>query len=118
MNFKPKIPNQFFYKKLVFFCLLITISSLVFAASGGGNSNAKKIALLQKNKIATNGKFSLKSNYAYRGSQILSVNSTNTIRLHSIVTLQKGRATYILPLKTTVYKQRIKLSTGIPQMNK
>lgn len=116
MSFKSKIPKLFFYKKLALFCLMSVVTILVFAASGGGNSKTKKISLLQKNKIAIAGKFSLKSNYVYRGSQILTDHPA-TIKLHSVAMLQKGRATFILPLKTTVYKQRIKLSAGLPQMN-
>ena len=119
MNFGIKISKLIFRKKLILFCLISFSTAIVLAASGGGKSKGKKLSLLQKNNSLVLGKFSLKSNYVYRGGQILNNHPANTtIKLHSIVTVQKGRATFILPIKTTVYTQRIKLSAGVPQMNR
>src|SRR5688500_3320927 len=99
--------------------ILIGISAYAaYATFGDGKSKSKKKSLLNKT-VVTPGKFSLRSGYQYRGSQLINQSkSTNTITLNSIVTYQKGRMTYILPLKTTVLTQKIKLGVGIPQLSK
>lgn len=115
---KPKyILLSKFFAILLVSCLS---ASLIFASSGGGKSKSKKSSsLLPKSNFKINDKFSLKSNYPYRGNQILNFqNSKNTITLNEIVTFQRGRGIIIIPIKTTVYTQKIKLSAGVPQMNK
>lgn len=100
--------------------LLITVSAFAaFAALGDGKSKGKNKSLLTKKNTITPGRFSLKSGYQYRGSQVINQQKTNTtITFNSLVTYQKGNMTYIVPLKTTVLTQNIKLSLGVPQLNK
>lgn len=97
---------------------LIGLSVAAFATLGDGKSKGKKSSLLNSKPTITPGKFSLKSGYQYRGSQILNQqNDNNSFTRNSIVTYQKGNMTYILPVKTII-PQKIKVTVGIPQLNK
>lgn len=100
--------------------LLVGLSVAAFATLGDGKGKGKKASLLNNKTKITPGKFSLKSGYQYRGSQIInqkSDNNTNTFTLNSLVTYQKGNMTYVLPVKTVI-PQKVKLSVGIPQLSK
>src|SRR6187431_3748047 len=94
---------------------LIGLSVAAFATLGDGKSKGKRSSLLNSKPTITPGKFSLKSGYQYRGSQILNQQKDkNSFTRNSLVTYQKGNVTYVLPLKTVV-TQKIKLTVGIPQ---
>ena len=95
---------------------LIGLSVAAFATLGDGKSKGKKSSLLSSKPTITPGKFTLKSGYQYRGSQIINQqNQNNTFTRNSLVTYQKGNMTYILPVKTII-PQKIKVTVGIPQM--
>jgi len=97
---------------------LIGLSVAAFATLGDGKSKGKRTSLLNSKSTITPGRFTLKSGYQYRGSQIINQqNQNNTFTRNSLVTYQKGNMTYILPVKTIV-PQRIKVTVGIPQLNK
>jgi len=95
---------------------LIGLSVAAFATLGDGKSKGKKSSLLNSKPTITPGKFTLKSGYQYRGSQIINQQTqNNTFTRNSLVTYQKGNMTYILPVKTII-PQRIKVTVGVPQM--
>jgi len=97
---------------------LIGLSVVAFASLGDGKTKGKKNSLLNSKPTITPGKFTLKSGYQYRGSQIINQqNQNNTFTRNSLVTYQKGNMTYILPVKTVI-PQKIKVTVGIPQMNR
>ena len=97
---------------------LIGVSVATFAALGDGKSKGKRSSLLNSKPTITPGKFTLKSGYQYRGSQIINQQSqNNTFTRNTLVTYQKGNMTYILPVKTVI-PQRIKVTVGIPQINR
>ena len=97
---------------------LIGLSVAAFATLGDGKSKGKKNSLLSSKPSITPGKFSLKSGYQYRGSQIINQQKDkNSFTRNSLVTYQRGNMTYVLPLKTIV-PQKIKFAVGIPQLNK
>ena len=97
---------------------LIGLSVAAFATLGDGKSKGKKSSLLSSKPTITPGKFSLKSGYQYRGSQIINQQKDkNSFTRNSLVTYQKGNITYVMPLKTIV-PQKIKLTVGIPHLNK
>lgn len=109
----------FLSKKVTILVLITATAIAAFASLGDGNSKSRKASLLNNKLTVTPGKFSLKSGYQYRGSQIINQQrSENIVTLNSIVTYQKGNLTYILPLKTMVNTQKVKISVGIPQLNK
>ena len=99
---------------------VIAVSTVAaFAALGDGKSKKNNNSLLNNKTTVAPGRFSLKSGYQYRGSQIINQNkSDNYVTLNSLVTYQKGNMTYILPVKTVVNTSKVKLSFGIPQLNK
>ena len=95
---------------------LIGLSVAAFATLGDGKSKGKRSSLLNSKPTITPGKFTLKSGYQYRGSQIINQQTqNNTFTRNSLVTYQKGNMTYILPVKTII-PQRIKVTVGVPQM--
>ena len=95
---------------------LIGLSVVAFASLGDGKTKGKKNSLLNSRPTVTPGKFTLKSGYQYRGSQIINQQTqNNTFTRNSLVTYQKGNMTYILPVKTII-PQRIKVTVGVPQM--
>jgi hypothetical protein len=97
---------------------LIGLSVVAFASLGDGKTKGKKNSLLNSKPTITPGKFTLKSGYQYRGSQIINQqNKNNTFTRNSLVTYQKGNMTYILPVKTVI-PQKIKVTVGIPQMSR
>lgn len=99
--------------------MIIATAFAAFASLGDGKSKGKRVSLLNNKTTVTPGKFSLKSGYQYRGSQVINQQKTeNIVILNSIVTYQKGNLTYILPLHTTVHTQKVKFSVGVPQLNK
>lgn len=96
---------------------LVGLSFVAFATLGDGKAK-KKSSLLNSKPTITPGKFSLKSGYQYRGSQIINQKKdNNSFTRNSLVTYQKGNMTYILPVKTII-PEKIKLSVGVPQMNR
>ena len=97
---------------------LIGLSVVAFASLGDGKTKGKKNSLLNSRPTVTPGKFTLKSGYQYRGSQIINQQTqNNTFTRNSLVTYQKGNMTYILPVKTII-PQKIKVTVGIPQINR
>jgi hypothetical protein len=106
-------------KKAAVLTLITATAFAAYASLGDGKSKGKKASLLNNKSSIAPGKFSLKSGYQYRGSQIINQQKTeNFVTLNSVVTYQKGNLTYILPLHTTVNTQKIRLSVGIPQINR
>ena len=97
---------------------LIGLSVAAFATLGDGKSKGKRSSLLNSKPTITPGKFTLKSGYQYRGSQIINQQTqNNTFTRNSLVTYQKGNMTYILPVKTII-PQKIKITVGVPQINR
>ena len=97
---------------------LIGLSVAAFASLGDGKTKGKKSSLLNSKPTITPGRFTLKSGYQYRGSQIINQQTqNNTFTRNSLVTYQKGNMTYILPVKTII-PQKIKVTVGIPQINR
>jgi hypothetical protein len=108
-----------FSKKTAALLIISAMAFAAFASLGDGNSKGSRASLVNRKSSVTPGKFSLKSGYQYRGSQVINQSSAgNTITLNSLVTYQKGNITYVLPMKTKVNTQKIKVSVGIPQMVK
>lgn len=119
MNTRRKIIFRFLTRKAVTLTLIGISALAAYATLGDGRSKGKKKSILNNKMIITPGKFSLKSGYQYRGSQVINQErSNNTITLNSVITYQKGNMTYILPLKTTVLTNKVKLGLGIPQLNR
>jgi hypothetical protein len=76
-----------------------------FAVLGDKGKTPKNRSLLSNENLAVvRGNFSLKSNYNFRGSQVINPNQKNEyINLNTVVTYQKGNTTYIVPLKKKIF---------------
>ena len=69
----------------------------------GKDKNANR-SLLQYNQSSIPSRFTIKSTYNYRGRQIMTDDKEQAyINLNTVVTYQKGKTTYIIPLKKKVY---------------
>jgi len=87
---------------VVSFLAVLAISA--FAVLGDKGTTPKNRSLLSnENFTLVRGSFSLKSNYNFRGSQVINPAQKNEyINLNTVVTYQKGNTTYIVPLKKKI----------------
>ncbi len=85
--------------------LLAASAISAFAILGDKGKTPKNRSFLSNQNFAISpGSFSLKSNYNYRGSQIINpVRSNQYINLNTVLTYQKGNITYIVPLKKKIF---------------
>ena len=96
-------------RKLAVILLLVVSAVASFATLGDGKSRSdkSKSPLLSNKAIVTPGYFSLKSGYTYRGNQVINRQAEKYINLNTVVTYQKGRTTYILPIKKKVMLDKV-----------
>ena len=93
-----------FLKRKLATALLIGVSFAAFATLGEGGKRGSVVKdrnLLSLRSAPLNYKnFSLKSGYMFRGNSFLNQETgEKVIMLNTVMTYQKGNATYILPLK-------------------
>ena len=100
-----RILLKFFSRKAVFI-LLSVLSVAAFASLGDGKKSDKSKRSLLTNKSGSN-KFSLKSGYQFRGSQVINMNSKSYISTNTVVSFQKGHTTYVLPMKKKVILEKV-----------
>jgi hypothetical protein len=118
MRLNLKISKYQIKQKLVTL-LFITVSAAAFATLGdGGNkkksANSTEQSLLSFKPTYNYKHFSLKSTHNYRGNSVLNLEKQEDkyITLNTLVTYQKGNATYVLPLKKKVLLDKVKLGTN------
>ena len=107
-------------KKLVVLVVIAGMAMASFATLGDGNkkSNSSKGSLLSSKKMS-NGTFSLKSGYTYRGNQLFNQNvSSRYITLNTKVTYQRGNTTFTIPLKKKVILSNVKIDIGNRQFKR
>ena len=85
--------------------LLAASAVSAFAILGDkGRTPRNQSFLSNHNSTINSTNFSLKSNYNFRGSQIINTErSSQFIDLNTTVTYQKGNTTYIVPLKKKIF---------------
>jgi hypothetical protein len=102
--------------------LLLTVSAAAFATLGDGNKSEgpKRSLLSSKTNSRPGSSFSLRSGYSFRGNQVINNNTTSTryIRLNTVVTMQKGKTTCIVPLKKRVGIGNVKIDLGNRQFQR
>jgi hypothetical protein len=100
-------------KRKVATAVLATASVAAFATLGDdGGKNGAKISS-SRNIVNT---FSLRTPYNYRSNNLFAPSkSQKFIMLNTVVTYQKGNATYILPLKKKVLLDKIKFNPAPPK---
>lgn len=113
MNLTATIIKSLFKRKLAT-ALFLSISIAAFATLGdGGKKGGLKNETVNKFSSKT---FTLRSGYNYRGNNVLSYpSSSRFIMLNTVITYQKGNATYILPLKKKLFLEKIKFNPAPPK---
>jgi hypothetical protein len=109
MNLSPTITKRFLKRKIATL-VLVSASVCAFATLGddGGKKRKDNSSVLLP---YSSQKFSLRSNYNYRGNDFFSTpEKKNFIMLNPLVTYQKGNAAYVLPLKKMPLMGKIKFS--------
>jgi hypothetical protein len=121
-NFKANTGTRSIAKKLAVLFLITVTGMVSFATLGDGNkkseSSKRSLVISGRNNIRQ-GSFSLRSGYSFRGSQVINTQQErNYIRLNTIVTMQKGNTTYIVPLKKKVGIGNVKINIGNRQFQR
>lgn len=103
MSYTASILKPLIRRKLVT-ALFIGVSVAAFATLGDGrkkSGTSKNRNFLSNRSTTLNYKsFSLKSGYNYRGNSFLNTEVKDKfVMLNTVMTYQKGNATYIVPLK-------------------
>lgn len=88
----------------VAFLLAVTAISSFAVLGDKGKSPKSGSFLSNENFTVAPGSFSLRSNYNFRGNQVINTKkSSQYINLNTVITYQKGNTTYIVPLKKKIY---------------
>jgi len=101
--------------------LLLVISAGAYATLGDGKSKSglPKSSLLSNRSSLRQGSFSLKSGYSYRGNQVINFNTERKyIQLNTVVTVQKGNISYIVPLKKKAILNNVKIDLSNRQLRR
>ncbi|MGC4039175.1 MAG: hypothetical protein QM764_24665 [Chitinophagaceae bacterium] len=119
-----KKKNRLFYftkKKVAIIAVLSFFGIGAFATLGDGSAKKSKDKniLSDKTVIIKHGTFSLKSGYNFRGTNVINpIKQEIYINLNTVATYERGNRTYILPIKSKVLLNNVKISAGIPQINR
>ena len=101
--------------------MLLVVSAAAYATLGDGNGKSAipRSSLLSKKTLVKPGSFSLKSGYTYRGNQVINKNAEKRyIQLNTVVTVQKGSTTYIVPLKKKALLGNVKIDISNRQLRR
>ena len=88
----------------VFLLAASAISAFAILGDKGKTPKTNRSFLSNQNFTVNSASFSLRSNYNYRGSQIINpATTTEYIDLNTVLTYQKGNTTYMVPLKKKIF---------------
>ena len=109
MNLSSIILKRLLKRKLATI-VLVSASLAAFAALGdGGKKDVRNTDLSPYSFCSKN--FTLRSGYNYKSNKILDLNTKRDfIMLNTVATVQKGNATYVLPLKKKVFLGKVKFT--------
>ena len=108
-------------RKLAVILLIVVSAAGAFATLGDGKSKSgvPKSSLLSNKVFLKPGSFSLSSGYSYRGNQVITNNSEKRyIQLNTVVTVQKGNISYIVPLKKKAILDNVKIDISNRQLRR
>ncbi|MBS1654474.1 MAG: hypothetical protein JSU05_06505 [Bacteroidetes bacterium] len=122
MRLNPVIFRYILRRKMATIGLLTAFTVAAFATLGDdGNKGIKdkgKHLLSGLETTSTNfNKFSLKSGYVFRGSQVLNQNNSY-ISLNTVYTYTKGNTTYIMPVKSKIMLKNTQTGGVVINFNK
>jgi len=113
---------RFLAKKLAVVLLVAVSAAGAFATLGDGKKKAAitpKGSLLSDRTSGSNGFFTLKSGYTYKGNQVLNSSADKKyISLNTVVTVQRGNTTYVVPLKKKAVIDKVKIEIGNRQFKR
>jgi hypothetical protein len=113
MNLTATIVKRLLKRKLTT-ALLVSVSIAAFASLGDGGKKEHKSSSDLTTLSARN--FSIRSGYHFKSDNFLtSTPSKRFILLNTVVTYQKGNATFILPLKKKVLLDKIIFNPSQPK---
>jgi hypothetical protein len=93
--------------------VLVTASVAAFATLGDDGGKKGKTASATEFNLKT---FSLRTGYNYKSNNLFNTfQPQKFIMLNTVVTYQKGNATYILPLKKKVILDKVKFNPAPPR---
>ena len=95
-------------KRKIATMMLLTASLAAFATLGDGGKKGQRTTV----PITLNSKtFSLRSGYNYQCNKMFNTASSGRyIMLNTDVTIEKGKSTYIVPLKKKLFLDKIKFN--------
>lgn len=97
---------------------ICSIHALAAIGIGGGGKTKPASIGIDFTPISVANSFTLKGNFAYKGSKIMSEQKVdNLITFNSIVTYQQGNTTYILPYKSSVSLAPATNSSSLQMLN-
>lgn len=108
-------------RKLAVILLLVISAAGAYATLGDGKSKSglPKSSLLSNKTLLKQGSFSLKSGYSFRGNQVINFNTGKKyIQLNTVVTVQKGNISYIVPLKKKAILNNVKIDISNRQLRR
>jgi len=119
-NSKPTILRNIRRKMAVVILLAVSAVS-AYATLGDGKSKSanSRSSLLSGKTLGKPGSFTLRSGYSYRGNQVINTQGQKRIiNLNTVVTVQKGNTTFIVPLKKKVVFDKVKIDIGNRQFKR
>ena len=99
-----------FLKRKLATAVLITASVASFATLGDGGKKGNSLTVSPASTKLTAKNFSLRTGHNYKSSNLLANKPAKFVMMNTVVTYQKGNATYILPLKKKVILNKIKFN--------
>ncbi len=116
---RPKLTILGFLSRKLSVIVLLAISAAgAYATLGDGKKKGTASSkTFLSNRTITPGNFTLKSGYTYRGSKVIN-SDKRYFNINTLVTLQKGRITYVLPLKKKVLLSNVKIELGNRQFKR
>lgn len=117
MRLNPVILRSVLRRKVATIVLLTAFAVAAFATLGddgnkGLKDKGKHLLSGLETKTTNFNKFSLKSGYVFRGSQVLNQNNSY-ISLNTVYTYTKGNTTYIMPVKSKILLKNNQSGAGV-----
>lgn len=108
MNLSAKISKHLLKRKLVTAVLIsISIASFATLGDGGHKNHTDNLGLTP---VFNPKNFSLRSGFNFKGNNLFTASSDRYIILNTVITIQRGNSTYVMPLKKKVLLDKIKIN--------
>lgn len=122
MNHPQLRIGKFSGRSIAAILLLMISAAGAFATLGDGKKKTaprSTASLLSERSAGTKGFFTLKSGYRFRGNQVLnSTSDKKYFTLNTVVTVQRGNTTYVVPLKKKAVIDKVKIDISNRQFQR